>query len=124
MRIKRDTEQLGEELAGQWDQSPRQRILDDPRTKHLQINKERCEYWLSVGAQPTDRVERLFGLAGIDLPPKMAIERGRKRAQGRAAYWCQVFLWFCHCDRIFCNVSLLSSYTNITNNNLVHDRGY
>ena len=89
-RLKRDTEQLGKELAGQWEQTPRQRILDDPRTKQLQINAERCAHWLSVGAQPTERVEKLFGLAGIELPERMVIERGRKRAQGRAAYWCAV----------------------------------
>lgn len=32
----------------------------NPKTKHLTINKERVEYWLSKGAQPTDTAKRLY----------------------------------------------------------------
>jgi small subunit ribosomal protein S16 len=35
---------------------------DDARVK---LNLERCKYWLSVGALPTDRVARLLDAAGL-----------------------------------------------------------
>jgi small subunit ribosomal protein S16 len=35
---------------------------DDNRVK---LDLERCKYWLSVGAQPTDRVARLLDAAGL-----------------------------------------------------------
>jgi small subunit ribosomal protein S16 len=35
---------------------------DDSRVK---LNLERCKYWLSVGALPTDRVARLLDAAGL-----------------------------------------------------------
>jgi small subunit ribosomal protein S16 len=35
---------------------------DDNRVK---LNLERCKYWLSVGALPTDRVARLLDAAGL-----------------------------------------------------------
>lgn len=34
-------------------------------TKELKLNKERLEYWLSVGAQATNTVERLMIKGGI-----------------------------------------------------------
>jgi small subunit ribosomal protein S16 len=36
---------------------------DDPNRVKLQL--ERCKHWLSVGAQPTDRVARLLDAAGL-----------------------------------------------------------
>ncbi|MEI9898777.1 MAG: 30S ribosomal protein S16 [Hyphomicrobium sp.] len=35
---------------------------DDQRIK---LNLDRCKYWLSVGAQPTDRVARFLDAAGL-----------------------------------------------------------
>jgi small subunit ribosomal protein S16 len=35
----------------------------DPRTKNLQINRDRIEYWLSKGAKPTDTVAKLISKA-------------------------------------------------------------
>ncbi|MEO0091123.1 MAG: 30S ribosomal protein S16 [candidate division WOR-3 bacterium] len=32
----------------------------NPKTKHLTLNKERVEYWLSKGAQATDTAKRLY----------------------------------------------------------------
>ncbi len=32
----------------------------NPKTKQLTINKQRVEYWLSKGAQPTDTAKRLY----------------------------------------------------------------
>jgi small subunit ribosomal protein S16 len=38
--------------------------------KELRVNSERVRYWMSVGAQPSDRVGHLLGLANIlPLPP-------------------------------------------------------
>lgn len=37
-------------------------------TKDVRLNVARCKYWLSVGAQPSKKVEWLFGKFGI-LPP-------------------------------------------------------
>jgi small subunit ribosomal protein S16 len=45
----------------------------DPLTKdesrRLKLNKERIEYWLSVGAQPSDTARGLFRQIGIDIEP-------------------------------------------------------
>jgi ribosomal protein S16 len=37
--------------------------------KELQVNTDRVKYWLSVGAQPSDRVKWLFGKLNILPPP-------------------------------------------------------
>ncbi len=34
--------------------------------KQININKERAEYWLSVGAQPTDTAKQLLKQAGVE----------------------------------------------------------
>jgi small subunit ribosomal protein S16 len=36
---------------------------DDPN--RVKLEAERCKYWLSVGAQPTDRVARFLDAAGL-----------------------------------------------------------
>ena len=33
--------------------------------KRVQYNDERAKYWLSKGAQPTDRVARFFSVTGL-----------------------------------------------------------
>ena len=58
----------------------------DPR--RLTFDVERVKHWLSVGAQPTDRLARYFG--NQDLVPKRAIPvnplkgQPKKKAQERA----------------------------------------
>ncbi len=37
----------------------------NPKTKDTQLNTERIKYWLSVGAQATDRVHNMLVKAGI-----------------------------------------------------------
>ncbi|DAZ93856.1 TPA: hypothetical protein N0F65_009578 [Lagenidium giganteum] len=38
--------------------------------KELRVNNERVKYWISVGAQPSDRVSHLLGIANIlPMPP-------------------------------------------------------
>ena len=65
------------------------------REKRVTLVTERVQHWLSVGAQPTDRVARFFDAAGLlkreprnnpekALPGKKANERAEERAK-RAA---------------------------------------
>ena len=54
----------------------------------VKLNLERCKYWVSVGAQPTDRVARFLDAAGLlkrearNNPEK---SKPKKKAQERAA---------------------------------------
>jgi len=34
----------------------------DPRTKELKINRDRIEYWISKGAQPSNRVAKIIAI--------------------------------------------------------------
>ncbi len=65
------------------------------KEKRVTLVAERAQHWLSVGAQPTDRVARFFDAAGLKkreprnnpekaLPGKKATERAEERAK-RAA---------------------------------------
>lgn len=58
----------------------------NPHTKEITLEKERIEYWLSTGAQPSDTVKRLLAREGIiEAPTKKDFKKkpGRK-AQERA----------------------------------------
>jgi small subunit ribosomal protein S16 len=63
-------------------------MLKKDSPDRVKLNLERCKHWLSVGAQPTDRVARLFDAAGIrkrearNNPEKA---KPRKKTQERAA---------------------------------------
>jgi small subunit ribosomal protein S16 len=39
--------------------------------EHLVLKDERIKYWLSVGAQPTDRTQRLLASRGLTEKPKV-----------------------------------------------------
>lgn len=60
---------------------------DDP--SRVTLNVERCQHWLSVGAQPTDRVARFLDAAGLTKrTPKLNPEKGKpgkKRLEREAA---------------------------------------
>ena len=60
---------------------------DDPNRVKLDI--ERCKHWLSVGAQPTDRVARFLDAAGLmKRAPKhnpIKGKPGKKRLEREAA---------------------------------------
>jgi small subunit ribosomal protein S16 len=64
-------------------------MLPSDHADRVIINEERVKYWLSVGAQPTDRVERFLGFKGI--MPKKAISvnpiksQPKKKTQERLA---------------------------------------
>lgn len=50
----------------------------DPRDtteEPLKVNTERAQHWLTVGAQPTDTVVRLFQQAGVEVPSVQAKRR-------------------------------------------------
>ncbi len=45
-------------------------MLQKTDEKRVVLNAERIKYWMSVGAQPTDRVARFLGEAKIIAMPK------------------------------------------------------
>ena len=56
--------------------------------ERIKLNEERCKHWLSVGAQPTDRVARFLDAAGLmkreaRSNPKKALP-GKKRQEREA----------------------------------------
>lgn len=52
------------EILGHYDP------LTEPAT--VKVNAERAQYWLSVGAQPTETVEGLLKRAGVIATPEAA----------------------------------------------------
>src|SRR5882724_7530338 len=58
---------------------------DDP--KRVSIDEERAKYWLSVGAQISDRVHLFFNKAGIvnTKPAQRAARMNRKAKKAAAA---------------------------------------
>ncbi|MCB1519713.1 MAG: 30S ribosomal protein S16 [Hyphomicrobiaceae bacterium] len=70
-------------------------MLKKDNPERVKLNEERCKYWLSVGAQPTDRVARFLDVAGLTkreaknspqkaLPKKKAQERTKLEAEKAA----------------------------------------
>lgn len=61
----------------------------NPRThpKVFVINQERVEHWLSVGAQPSETVHRLFADHGVAIaaPPKHATKPSKIEREAAAA---------------------------------------
>ncbi len=68
-------------------------MLDRGHTERLVMKTERIQYWLSKGAQPSDRVARFLGDAGLaaaperhDTPHKSAPKaKAQERAKTAAA---------------------------------------
>lgn len=57
---------------------------DDPN--RVKIDVERCKHWLSVGAQPTDRVARFLDANGLmkrEAPSNPNKAKPKKKAQER-----------------------------------------
>lgn len=50
----------------------------------IRVNKERVEYWLSVGAQPTEKTRVLLKKAGVVFPEKSRRKKRRKKPQAAA----------------------------------------
>ena len=67
-------------------------LLPKDSEERVKLNLERIQYWLGVGAQPTDRVSRFLEAAGV-LEPKKRYnpkkgepgEKAKKRAEEKAA---------------------------------------
>ena len=63
-------------------------MLPKDNPERVKLNLDRCKHWISVGAQPTDRVSRIFDGAGLlkrearNNPEK---SKPKKKAQERAA---------------------------------------
>lgn len=63
-------------------------MLPKDHAERVKLDLDRCKHWISVGAQPTDRVARLFDGAGLlkrearNNPEK---SKPKKKAQERAA---------------------------------------
>ena len=64
-------------------------LLGETDEKRVTINKERAEYWLSVGAQPTEKVAKFLINLGVkgaekykpDFKPKAKGSNLKKKAQ-------------------------------------------
>jgi small subunit ribosomal protein S16 len=44
------------------------RPIEPEEENRLSLKRDRIEYWLSVGARPTDTVQRLLARQGIGIP--------------------------------------------------------
>lgn len=51
----------------------------DPHSKNLTLNKERVQFYLDHGAQPSDRVARLLKAEGVTLPAWVKLEADKVR---------------------------------------------
>ena len=58
--------------------------LAKEEAKALQLKKERIEYWLSVGAQPSDTARGLMRKVGIKLEPVKRPSKPRRAADESA----------------------------------------
>ena len=67
-------------------------LLAKDSAQRIQLDADRAKHWLSVGAQPTDRVARFLDVAGIKerparnnpnkgKPGEKAVERAEERAE-------------------------------------------
>ena len=54
-------------------------LLPQDHEQRLVINEERVKYWLCVGAQPTERLEKLFSNLGLVKAPALR-EQPKKSA--------------------------------------------
>lgn len=68
-------------------------LADDADEKRVVINKERVEHWLSVGAQPTEKVAKFLIALGVkgaekhkpDFAPKAKGSNLKKKAADKVA---------------------------------------
>ncbi len=72
-------------------------LLPKDHEQKVTFNAERIAYWVSVGAQPTERVQKLLSAAGImeaparreqpvkSAPKAKAVERMKEKAAAEAA---------------------------------------
>ena len=62
-------------------------MVERDHPQRVVLDQERIKYWLSVGAQPTERVARFLGMAQIialpSIPERPTQSQPKKRAQER-----------------------------------------
>jgi small subunit ribosomal protein S16 len=59
-------------------------MLPNDSDRRLKFDEERARYWLAQGAQPTDRVARFFGKAGlIELKPQQNPQKSKPKAKAQ-----------------------------------------
>ncbi len=56
-----------------------------PKEAELRVNTERAQYWVSVGAVPSDQVRSLFKKAGVALPLRVTKPKNKKKTEVKAA---------------------------------------
>jgi len=56
----------------------------NPKSDEFNINKERVDYWLKVGAQPTDTIHNLLIKNGLIKGAKIAVHK-KKKSTGEIA---------------------------------------
>ena len=71
-RTRRDGEAI--EFLGTYDP-----LNPDPEKQYSLVN-ERVQYWVSVGAQPSETVASLMRKSGIPMPQKKAKKKTKKQA--------------------------------------------
>jgi small subunit ribosomal protein S16 len=59
--------------------------LKHDEAQQIQLDRERIEYWLSVGAQPTETMRRLLHRQGIEVATKKAKEPRTKKTTAATA---------------------------------------
>ncbi len=57
--------------------------IEKDKSKQVELNVERVQYWLSMGAQPSETMEDMLGNMDI-LPPKRKAAWEARRAKARA----------------------------------------
>jgi small subunit ribosomal protein S16 len=64
-------------------------MLERDHADRVTLKEERLKHWLGVGAQPTERVARFLGNAGLMAKPEIRVtpqkSAPKKKAQERAA---------------------------------------
>ncbi len=53
----------------------------NPKSNELNLKRERIDYWLKVGAQPTDTVHNLLVKNGLIKGPKIAVHKKKKLSE-------------------------------------------
>ncbi|KAK8155228.1 ribosomal protein S16 domain-containing protein [Phyllosticta citrichinensis] len=75
------------EVLGTYDPIPKKPMAGDAETrafKDIKLDRLRAQYWLGVGAQPTDTMWRLLSMVGI-LEPRYRIQEIAAHAREKEA---------------------------------------
>lgn len=59
-------------------------MVDQGHAERVVLNEDRIKHWLSVGAQPTDRVARILGTANIITMPERRDDPKQSKPKAKA----------------------------------------